>query len=130
MQDAVGRLQAQQEATVKREAAVRDLQSQLHHGHGPMPLQLEPSLALASAATSAPARVVSGSPQLFPQSHSALQKATTQGRGRETSMDGVQCQGIFNWAGDGGHSIPEPPTAVRLQINSVSAVLSRVVTGM
>jgi hypothetical protein len=116
MQDAVGRLQAQQEATVKREAAVRDLQAQLQHGHGPVPLQLEPSLALASAATTAPARVISGSPALFHHHHSALQKAATQGRDRDASFDGAQRQGIFNWAGNGGHSMPEPPTAVRSQI--------------
>lgn len=113
MQEAVSRLQAQQEATVKREAAVRDLQTQLHHSQGHGSLQPEPSLALVSAATTAPARVVSGSPPLFPQPHSALQKAASQNRGHEGRLDGMQRQGIFNWAGDGGSSIQEPPTAVR-----------------
>lgn len=113
MQDAVSRLQAQQEATIKRETAVRELQAQLHHGQGHMPLQLEPSLALVSAATSAPAQVVSSSPPLLRAPHSALQKAGIQAHGDEASMDGVKRQGIFNWPGDGGRSIPEPPTAVR-----------------
>lgn len=120
MQEAVSRLQAQQEATVKREAAVRDLQTQLHHGQGHGSLQLEPSLALVSAATTAPARVVSGSPPLFSQPDSALQKAASQNRGHEGRLDGVQRQGIFNWAGgggssvqDGGSSVQEPPTAAR-----------------
>jgi hypothetical protein len=115
MQDALGRLQAQQEATAKREASVRDLQAQLQHGHRPMPLQLEPSLALASAATTAPARVVSGSPALF-HPHSALQKAATQVQDRDSSLDTVQQQGIFNWARDDGNSTLEPPTAVRSPI--------------